>query len=288
MNFHQLLQQLTVRDAIDIAAVALIIYGLLKLIKDTRAMQMVYGLVALALLYFLSNRYDLQTLEFVLRNALLYFGIAIVVIFQSEIRSALVHFGRYLPKPFGPREPRRSEIEQMVEEIVLAATTLASQRTGALVVFERDVGLQNFIDSGVRLNAEISYDLLISLFHPRAPLHDGAVIVRARRLAAASCFLPLTLNPLLSKELGTRHRAAIGITEDTDAIAVVVSEETGIISLVERGKIIRGMDALRLRSELDALLEPVRSRLGTGRTRPLREPRGALTPVAVRKADAGD
>ncbi|MBI4470427.1 MAG: TIGR00159 family protein [Acidobacteria bacterium] len=286
----QILQQFTWRDALDIGAVALIIYGILKLIKDTRAMQMVLGLLVLGLIYFLSSRYDLQTLEFVLRNAMLYVGIAVVVIFQSEIRSALVHFGKYLPRPFGPRELRRSEVEEMIEEIVLAATSLAPQKIGALIVFERNVGLQNFIDSGVRLNADISYDLLMSLFHPRAPLHDGAVIVRGRRLVAASCFLPLTLNPLLSKELGTRHRAALGITEDTDAVALVVSEETGIISLVEGGRINRRVDALRLRAQLNEWLrpvpgfrapDPVSARTGGAH-------RAAMPAPAVRKADAGN
>ncbi len=290
MGILQIMQQFTWRDAIDVAAVALIIYGILKLIKDTRAMQMVLGLLALALIYFLSSRYDLQTLEFVLRNAMLYIGIAVVVIFQSEIRSALVHFGKYLPRPFGLRELRRGEVEAMMDEVILAATSLASQRIGALIVFERNVGLQNFIDSGVRLNAEVSYDLLMSIFNLRAPLHDGAVIIRGRRIAAASCFLPLTLNPHLSKELGTRHRAAIGITEDADAVAVVVSEESGIISLVEGGRITRRMDALRLRAQLGELLRPVAGFLRPERPGPLRlrTHRSAMPSAVVRKVDAGD
>lgn len=291
MNLPQLLAQFTWRDAVDIAAVTVIIYGILKLIKDTRAMQMVFGLLTLALIYFLASRYDLQTLEFVLRNALLYVGIAIVVIFQSEIRSALVHFGKYLPRPFGPRELRRSEVEALTDEVILAATSLASQRIGALIIFERNVGLQNYIDSGVRLNAEISYDLLFSLFHPRVPLHDGAVIIRGRHLAAASCFLPLTLNPVLSKELGTRHRAAIGITEDSDAVAVVISEESGIISLVEGGRILRRMDAVGLRANLGELLKPVGRFFGSDR-RPARQTgrsRASLAAASVpRKVNVGD
>jgi diadenylate cyclase len=248
--FWQAVQQMTARDVVDIILVSLIIYGVLKLIKDTRAMQMIYGLVALALLYFVSYRVRLQTLEFVLRNAMLYIGIAILVIFQTEIRSGLIQFGRYLPRPFGTRGLKMSEYDKLFEEVILAATTLAAARIGALIVFERTVGLQNFIETGVRLGAHVSYDLLVSIFNPRVPLHDGAVIVKADRLVAASCFLPLTLNPQLSKELGTRHRAAIGITEDSDAVAVVVSEETGIISFVTEGRIYRHLDSAGLRSFL--------------------------------------
>ena len=141
------------------------------------------------------------------------------------------------------------------DEIVLAATTLSSTKTGALIIIERNMGLKNVTDGGVKLDAELSYDLLVSIFNPATPLHDGAVVVRRHRIAAASCFLPLTLNPLLSRELGTRHRAAIGVTEDTDAVAVVVSEETGLISFVQRGQIKRGLDAPRLRAAILQALE---------------------------------
>jgi diadenylate cyclase len=134
--------------------------------------------------------------------------------------------------------------------VILAATTLASTKTGALIVIERNVGLKNVIDGGVQLDAELSYDLLLSIFNTASPLHDGAVVVRRHRIAAASCFLPLTLNPRLSRELGTRHRAAIGVTEDTDAVAVVVSEETGLLSFVQRGEIKRSLDATRLREAI--------------------------------------
>jgi len=258
--FWDALAHLTGREVADIAVVAFLIYGILKLIKDTRAIQMVYGLLVLGALYLLATWARLSTLEFVLRNAMLYIGIAVIVIFQNEIRSALVQFGRYLPRPFGGRGLRRSEYEQLFEEVILAVTTLAAERIGALIVFERNVGLQNFIETGVRLDARVSYDLLVSIFNPRVPLHDGAVIIRGDRIVAASCFLPLTLNPQLSKELGTRHRAAIGITEDTDAVAIVVSEETGIISFVAEGHISRHLDATRLRHFLRTWLsEPRRA-----------------------------
>jgi diadenylate cyclase len=157
--------------------------------------------------------------------------------------------------------------EGVYDEIVLAATTLASTKTGALIVIERGVGLKNVTDGGVKLDAELSYDLLVTIFNPATPLHDGAVVVRRHRVAAAACFLPLTLNPRLSKDLGTRHRAAIGITEDSDAVAVVVSEETGLISFVQGGQIRRGLDATKLRASIFQALEV------SGRRRDKEQPR---------------
>jgi diadenylate cyclase len=212
---------------------------------------------AFALLYWLARKQDLAMLEFVLGNGLLYIGVAIIVLFQSEIRQALITFGNRFRMPF-TRSYRGQFGEGAYDEIVLAATTLASTKTGALIVIERNVGLKNVTDGGVQLDAELSYDLLVSIFNPATPLHDGAVIVRRHRVAAASCFLPLTLNPLLSRELGTRHRAAIGVTEDTDAVAVVVSEETGLISFVQRGQIKRGLDAPRLRAAIFQAIETKR------------------------------
>ena len=209
---------------------------------------------AFALLYWLAVRQDLATLAFILRGALLYIGVAIIVLFQSEIRQALISFGNRFRMPFS-----RGHLGQFGEgaydEVILAATSLASTKTGALIVIERNVGLKNIIDGGVKLDAELSYDLLVSIFNPESPLHDGAVVVRRHRVAAASCFLPLTLNPRLSRDLGTRHRAALGVTEDTDSVAVVVSEESGLISFVQRGDIKRGLDAPRLRAALSEALE---------------------------------
>jgi diadenylate cyclase len=210
---------------------------------------MAAGIAAICLLYWLSVKEDLATLEFVLRNGLLYIGIAIIVLFQSEIRQALISFGNRFRMPF-TRAHHGQFGEGVYDEIVLAATTLASTKTGALIIIERNVGLKNVSDGGVNLDAELSYDLLVSIFNPASPLHDGAVVVRRHRVAAASCFLPLTLNPRLSRDLGTRHRAAIGVTEDTDAVAVVVSEETGLISFVQAGEIKRGLDATRLRGAI--------------------------------------
>jgi diadenylate cyclase len=246
------------RNLLDLALVFIIVYTVLKLLRGTRAVPMAAGLASFALLYFISYRYDLATLEFILRGALLYLGVAIIVLFQSEIRQALISLGNRLRLPLLARH-RGQFGEGVYDEIVLAATTLASTKTGALVVIERNIGLQNVIDGGVRMDAELSYDLLVTIFNPATPLHDGAVIVRRHRVAAAACFLPLTLNPRLSKDLGTRHRAAIGITEDTDAVAVVVSEETGLISFVQNGHIRRGLDATTLRAQIfDAMKAPKR------------------------------
>lgn len=242
------------RNIADIVLVFLIVYALLKLVRGTRAAPMTAGLAFILLLYALAVHEELATLEFILRGGLLYIGVAIIVLFQSEIRQALITFGNTVRMPF-TRRHRGQFGEGVYDEIVLAATTLASTKTGALVVIERGVGLKNVTDGGVKLEAELSYDLLVTIFNPTTPLHDGAVVVRRHRIAAAACFLPLTLNPRLSKDLGTRHRAAIGITEDSDAVAVVVSEETGLISFVEGGQIRRGLDATKLRAAIFHALE---------------------------------
>jgi diadenylate cyclase len=243
------------RNLVDIALVFLLVYALLRLIRGTRAAPMAAGIGALALLYWTAARYDLSTLEFILRPAPVYVGVAIVVLFQSEIRQALISFGNRFRIPFLIRH-RGQFGEGVYDEIVLAATTLASTKTGALIVVERGVNLRNVIEGGVKMDAELSYDLLVTIFNPATPLHDGAVVIRGHRAAAAACFLPLTLNPMLSKDLGTRHRAAIGITEDTDAVAVVVSEETGLVSFVQGGQIRRGLDGTRLRAAILDALEP--------------------------------
>lgn len=242
------------RNVADVVLVFLVVYAVLKLVRGSRAAPMAAGIGAFALLYWLAARQNLATLEFVLRGGLLYIGVAIIVLFQSEIRQALIGFGNSFRMPFTRRFTGQFG-EGVYDEIVLAATTLASTKTGALMVIERNVGLKNVTEGGVKLDAELSYDLLVSIFNPGSPLHDGAVVVRRHRVAAASCFLPLTLNPRLSRDLGTRHRAAIGVTEDTDAVAVVVSEESGLISFVQAGQIKRGLDATKLRAAIFQALE---------------------------------
>jgi len=237
-------------DLVDILIVAFLIYQLLQFIRGTHAVQMALGALVLVLLYWLSQLLHLETVNWLLRTFMPYLVFGIIVVFQSEIRKVLAQLGKTpLPGVFG--SPRTEEV---IDEVVLAGTTLAAQRTGAIVVIERDMGLRSYIETGIALDAYVTYDLLISIFNPGTPLHDGAVIIQGNRVAAAACFLPLTVNPQLSRELGSRHRAAIGVTEDTDALAVVVSEETGVISLVVGGRIRRELDGASLKSALlDAL-----------------------------------
>ncbi len=248
---------ITLRSFIDFAVVFLLVYVLLRLVRGTRAAPMAAGLIGLGLLYWLSVSQELFTLEFVLRGALLYIGVAVIVLFQSEIRQALIYFGSQIQTPIRRRQQGQLG-ETIYDEIILAAASLASTKTGALIVMERGVGLRNFIDAGVQLDARLGYDLLVTIFNPNTPLHDGAVIIQNERIAAAACFLPLTQNPRLTRDLGTRHRAAIGITEDTDAAAIVVSEETGLISFVQEGSIKRNLDTGQLRRFLlEAMQIPV-------------------------------
>ena len=238
-------------DLIDILIVAFLIYQLLQFIRGTHAVQMALGALVLVLLYWLSQIAHLETVNWLLRTFMPYLVFGIIVVFQSEIRKVLAQLGKTpLPGVFG--SPRTEEV---IDEVVLAGTTLAAQRTGAIVVIERDMGLRSYIETGIALDAYVTYDLLISIFNPGTPLHDGAVIIQGNRVAAAACFLPLTVNPQLSRELGSRHRAAIGVTEDTDALAVVVSEETGVISLVVGGRIRRELDGASLKSALLDVLE---------------------------------
>jgi diadenylate cyclase len=239
----------TFRNILDITLVFVIVYVVLKLLRGTRAVPTVVGMVALALLYWFSVAQELNTLEFVLRSAVLYIGVAIIVLFQSEIRQALIYFGNRLRFPF-LRRARGGLGETIYDEIVLAATTLASEKTGALIVIERNIGLRNLVDSGVPIDAALSYDLLVTIFNPSTPLHDGAVIIQRNRIAAASVFLPLTKNPGISRELGTRHRAAIGVTEGSDAVSIIVSEETGLISFADNGTLTRYLDTNELRDLL--------------------------------------
>jgi diadenylate cyclase len=238
-------------DFVDILIVAFLIYQLLQFIRGTHAVQMALGALVLVLLYWLSQFLHLETVNWLLRTFMPYLVFGIIVVFQSEIRKVLAQLGKTpLPGVFG--SPRTEEV---IDEVVLAATTLAAQRTGAIVVIERDMGLRSYIETGIALDAYVTYDLLISIFNPGTPLHDGAVIIQGNRVAAAACFLPLTVNPQLSRELGSRHRAAIGVTEDTDALAVVVSEETGVISLVVGGRIRRGLESGSLKGALLEALE---------------------------------
>jgi len=238
-------------DAIDILLIAVLIYEFLKLIRGTRAVQMALGIGLIVGLYYLSNWAQLLTVNWIIRNVFGYVVFAVIVLFQSDIRRALAHFGK---APFFRYLSRDESAAETIEELVVAATTLSSHRTGGIIAIERGIGLRNYIESGIPLDALVTYDLLVSIFQPSSPLHDGAVIVQDDRIAAAACFLPLTVNPRVAKNLGTRHRAAIGLTEENDAIAIVISEETGRISLAIEGRIESGFDADSLRLRLQPLV----------------------------------
>ena len=251
-------------DAIDILLVAILIYEALKLIRGTRAVQMAASSGILVLLFIASTTMPLQTVNWLIRNMVGYIVFAAIVLFQGDIRRALAHFGR---APFFRILTRPETGNETIEEVVVAASTLAGRRQGAIVVIEREIGLRNYIESGIPLDAQVTYDLLVSIFQPTAPLHDGAVIIQEGRIAAASCFLPLTVQPALSRELGTRHRAAIGLTEENDAVAVIVSEESGLISIALDGTIERGLGPADLRSRLKDLVVQRRTTATPARVR---------------------
>jgi uncharacterized protein (TIGR00159 family) len=237
-------------DALDILIVAFFIYQLLLIFRGTRAAQI---LVVLAILYLTSHAslyIGLLTVNWILQSLLGVWVLMMVIIFQPELRRALVSFGkRNFLRVFS-----RGEEAHMIDELARSAVSLASKRTGAIIVLERETKLDSYVEPGINLDAVISRRLLESIFFPYSPLHDGAVIVNNGRIVAASCFLPLSLSPEVSRDLGTRHRAAIGITEETDAVAVVVSEETGTISLAHEGRIERDLDALAIRKRLGEIL----------------------------------
>jgi diadenylate cyclase len=236
--------------ALDIILVALLIYQVLVMIRGTRAVPMLVGLTVLAILFYFAQIGELTTLNWVVSRVLPYVVFALIVVFQSEIRHVLTDLGRRLTFLGGS-----SNESDSYDDIVLAANLFSQHQTGALIVIEREIGLRTHIESGVPLDARLSYDLLATIFRPSAPLHDGAVIVQKDRIAAAACFLPLSMNPLLSTQLGTRHRAGIGITEETDAIAVICSEETGAISVAIGGRIERDLSVEQLRDRLGAELQ---------------------------------
>jgi diadenylate cyclase len=240
---------ISVVSIIDIVLVAILIYQFLVLVRGTRAAPMLVGVAALGLAFYLARLGELRTLNWLLSTLLPFVVFALIVVFQSEIRHALANLGSRISLMRSS-----NSVADVYDDIVLAANLFSQDQTGALIVIEREIGLRTYIESGVALDARLSYDLLATVFRPSAPLHDGAVIVQRDRIAAAACFLPLSMNPVLSTQLGTRHRAAIGITEETDAVAVIISEETGIISMAVAGSIERDLTVERLRERLSNLL----------------------------------
>ncbi len=242
------------QDAVDIFIVAYVLYKLFQLFKGTRALQMLLGLTILVMSSFIFKWAKFYTISWLLNNLWAYLALGVLIIFQPEIRRALAHVGQNpLFYTLNPEAEAKT-----IEELVKASTTMASRKIGALILIERENNTEGLIEMGTILDSKLTKEILLSIFLPYSPIHDGAVIVRKNRVKAAGCFLPLTLNLNLSKELGTRHRAAVGITEETDAVVVVVSEETGTISVVIGGKITRDLDAQALRRVLTNLTQPQR------------------------------
>ncbi len=240
---------ISVISVVDIVLVAILIYQFLALVRGTRAAPMLVGVATLGLAFYFARLGELRTLNWLLSTLLPYVVFALIVVFQVEIRHGLANLGSRISLMRSS-----SSVADVYDDIVLAANLFSQNQTGALIIIEREIGLRTYIESGVSLDARLSYDLLATLFRPSAPLHDGAVIVQRDRIAAAACFLPLSMNPVLSTQLGTRHRAAIGITEETDAVAVIISEETGTISIAVAGSIERDLSVERLRERLSVLL----------------------------------
>jgi len=232
-------------DFLDIALMSVVLYRLLLILKGTKAVQMLMGLGILLLASVASRYLELYTIDWLVQSFWAQIVIAIIVLFQPEIRRALAHIGEAQFLTFTKAEELKS-----LEEIVRASVSLANKKIGALIVIERDTSLKDFIEVGTPLDAKVSRELLASIFHPTSPIHDGAVIIKGNRIAAAGCFLPITLSSELSKSLGTRHRAGIGLTEETDAIAIIVSEETGFISMAMDGRLETKLDMGTMRDML--------------------------------------
>jgi diadenylate cyclase len=271
---------------LDILLVALIIYEVLVMIQGTRAAPMLAGLGAVAAAFYLARIGELVTLNWLVSHLLPYVVFALIVVFQSEIRHVLSDVGRRVKFLRGGSPGGDS-----YDDIVLAANLFSQHQTGALMVIEREIGLRTYVESGVAMDAKLSYDLLATIFRPSAPLHDGAVIIQKDRLAAAACFLPLSMNPVLSTQLGTRHRAAIGITEETDAIAVIVSEETGAISMAVGGRIERDLTAEQLRGRLSSELRRYMAPVALPTAPPVESEAGLESPLRARvqiSAEADD
>lgn len=250
------LTNLRMRDVIDIVVVAIIFYKLFILIKETRAEQLIKGIIFLLVLTKISEWMQLFTINWILSNAMTLGAIAILVVFQPELRRGLEYLGRNSLFTKSLIEIRGESLSEVVEELIEAVASLSRQKIGALIVLERQTGLNEVADTGTRIEGFVSSDLLINIFIPNTPLHDGAVIIKEDKIKAAACFLPLTENNTLSKELGTRHRAALGISEKSDSISIVVSEETGGISTAQNGKIARYLDIQTLRQILLDMYKP--------------------------------
>jgi diadenylate cyclase len=278
----------TWQGALDILVVAYLIYRLLLLVRGTRAWQILGGLGTLVLALFLSDRLQLNTLNWLLRQIVPLGPVAIVILFYPELRHALEEFGpRFWSRGLGLIN--REDVGEMIDAVVAAVSMLAANRTGALIVFERQTGLDEVIASGVPIDAQVSAELLETLFYKGTALHDGAIVIRQGKVVAAACVLPLTDRPRVDGAIHTRHKAAIGMSENSDAVVVVVSEETGTISLAIEGKLLRPLTEERLRERLSALLQPadISSGLSQIRSRGLRPARRSRRPPVRKGPPAG-
>ncbi|NOX20838.1 MAG: TIGR00159 family protein [Nitrospirae bacterium] len=253
---YDLIRHIRWQDILDILIVSYLIYRLLLLIKGTKAVQMLMGLGVLLVALFLSDLLELHTMYWIIQSFWAQVVLALIIIFQPEIRRALARMGE---SPFFPQLASASELKSF-DEIVRAAVSMANRKIGGLIVIERDISLNDYIEIGTPLDSKVSKEILLSIFHPTSPLHDGAVIIRGERIVAAGCFLPITFRTDISKSLGTRHRAALGITEETDAVVIIISEETGIISIAYDDKLESPVDMGTLRDFLTEMFTEKRSK----------------------------
>lgn len=249
----ELIQPIRWQDFLDIGIITFLVYRSLQIVRGSRAMQMIVGLAIILVAYVLARALGLLTLSWILDNFLASIILVIVVIFQSDIRRALTQVGR--APLFSAAERMMQASDEIVDEVAQAASALAEKRVGALIVVEREVGLNEYMEIGTRLDARVSRELVESVFLPHSPIHDGALVIQKGRVTAVRCLLPLSTNPNLRKTWGTRHRAALGVTEETDAVAVVVSEQEGSAALVVGGNVTENIDGPRLRSALRGLLK---------------------------------
>ncbi len=255
-QFLQILAAFNWYSVLDLAIITFVFYKVIVLIRGTRAEQLVKGLAVLLIATVLSGQVGLVAIHWLLTRVMTLGIVAIPIVFQPELRRALESLGR------GKFFARSSmfygdkEFEQMLDEIIKAVQVLVKKRLGALIVFERETGLNELVETGISIDGQVTAELLINIFMARSPLHDGAVIVRGNRIVAAGCYLPLTENPNLSTELGTRHRAGLGVSEQSDSVALVVSEETGVVSLTSNGKLTRYLDDKTLKQMLLKFLKP--------------------------------
>ncbi len=237
------------QDIADILIVSFFIYRIMLLIRGTRAVQMLAGIAVIIIVYFISGKLELQTLHWLFKTFLSSILLLVIIVFQADIRRALTQVGK------APFQKSDDVALQDIEEIVRAATYMAKRKIGALLVIERETGLRDYIETGFRLDARLCYELLVSIFMPSSPMHDGGVIIHKGKIHSAGCLLPLSKNTRIDKRYGTRHRAALGLSEETDAVIVVVSEETQEISLVKQGRIATLFDEKALHSALQSILK---------------------------------